>query len=467
MNISESVYQTSSDLSHCSVSFQDFIKNNPESLRRAHFKQVVDMSDFQGCRFQAWPVFIDGTTRKQLQFASQQVFKLITQVPRRMFQYDALKMSQYFEISQANMELILYGVDDPYLNNFISRGDFIFTHHDELKCIEFNMSSKLGGWEMDFMQPQYTNVPLISKFLKTQNITVKESCFFATLFFHFAKEGVSRLKSSFNNNMELNIAIAYSKLSAYEKTSIDDQLQMLFQQQLKLVDNRFTGNIFFCELGNLKPGHNGLMLDGKPVHVLLDLSDDRIPIQVMELVFLKKLLVFNGPVNWLMTNKLNLALLSTYQDSDIFSSSEREVIAKYIPWTRKMTPGKTKYEGRDILLEDFVLSHKDQLVIKPASGLGGENVCVGCYVSQEYWQGVVEEAFKQKYWQVQEYLESATYMFQKGDSGCCDHNAVWGLFVFGSTGYAGGFLRIQPVKEGNGVINYHQGAEETIIIEVE
>jgi hypothetical protein len=468
MNISEDIKQASSALSSCNGSFLDFITNNPDGLSRSHFKQVVELSNLQDCRFQAWPVFIDRDKRKQLQNASEQVFDLITQIPRRVFQYNAFKMSQYYEIPLDNMEMFLYGVDDTYLKNFISRGDFIFTQSGGLKCVEFNMTSNLGGWEMDLMQPKYANVPIISQFLKTHDVKVKKSRFFDTIFGHFVREGMTRLKDSFGNKMELNMAIAYPAMAVHEKTDFDNQLKMLFRRKLMEVDKRFTGDLFFCQQEHLEPGKDGLMLDGQRIHVLLELSNGRIPVQVMEKVFLHKLLVFNGPVSWLMTNKLNLALLSTYQDSDIFSAGEREIIAKYIPWTRKMTPGKSKYEGREVPLEEFVRSNKDRLVLKPASGIGGKGVCVGCYVSSEQWQGVVEEAFKKKNWLVQEYLESATYMFQKGDSGCCKHNAVWGLFVFGrSTGYAGGFLRLLPLDEGNGVINYHQGAEETIIIEVE
>jgi hypothetical protein len=467
MNISENIKQAGNALSNCSASFLDFIKNNPESLRRSQFNQVVEQRSFPGCHFQPWPVFIDKNTKSELQDASVQVFDLITKIPRRIFGYDILKMSQYYGISESDMELLLFGVDDNFLKNCLGRGDFIMTPSFGLKCIEYNIAGHLGGWEIDFMQPQYTQVPIISQFLSSHPVTVKESRFFATLFSHLAREGVTRLKDSFGNNKELNVAVGYPNLPSYERTNIDNHLQMLFRQELLKVDNRFTGNLLYCDLGRLESMHNGLMMDGKRIHVLLEMNHGTVPIKFMDQVRMQKLVLFNGPVTWLMTNKLNMALLSSHQDSELFSTQEREIIAKYIPWSRKLAPGATNYHGEKIVLEQFVFSHKDHLVLKPADGLGGDGVCLGSRVSQEHWQHQVEDALKQKNWLVQEYLESASYMFQQDDFGCSEHNTVWGLFVFGSTGYAGGFVRLLPVLDDSGVINVSQGAEKTIIIEVE
>ena len=63
-------------------------------------------------------------------------------------------------------------------------------------------------------------------------------------------------------------------------------------------------------------------------------------------------------------------------------------------------------------------------------------------------------------------MPSCPYLYQVGEQGCAPHHAVWGLFVFGSR-YNGGFVRMLPEKGNQGVINSHQGAEESIILEVE
>jgi hypothetical protein len=329
------------------------------------------------------------------------------------------------------------------------------------------MSSNLGGWEIDFMQPQYVQTPVISQFIKKENIHFKQSRFFSTLFWHIAREGITRLTHCFGTEKELNVAIGYPELPEYNDKNLDNLLLQLLRQEVKKVDPRFRANLFFCDINQLEPGDQGLLSNGKRIHVLLEQNNGKIPLWMMDFVNMQKLVIFNGPLGQFMTNKLSMALLSTHQDSDIFNNREREIIKKYIPWTRKTEPGTTTFAGKSIEMESFLLRHKDRLVLKPADGLGGVDVTLGKSVSPGQWKTQVENALKHRTWVVQEYLESSQYMLQHGEIGSHPYDAVWGLFVFGKTGYAGGFVRILPDKKGTGVINYHQGAEETLIIEVE
>jgi hypothetical protein len=468
MNISEKANQTAKSLSAHHASFLQFVVRNSEGLERSHFKQVTEQTAFLSHNFQPWPIFIDASTREELEHASVKVFQLMAEIPQRIFKDNSKTMSQYYGIPETDMDLMLFGVDIDYLKNCLGRGDYIMTSDSQLKCIEYNIVGNLGGWEIDFMMPQYTHVPVISKFLSNHGVRVKESRFFATLFSHFAREGIKRLKHSLAGKKELNVAIAFPKLSDTNTNhSIDIQLQMIYRGELAKLDPRFSGNLISCELGKLEPDQEGLMMDGKRIHVLLEMNNGGVSLPVMDLVNMDKLVVFNGPVTWLMSNKLNMALLSEHQDSDIFNKEEQDIIKKYIPWTRKTVPGQTDYHGESIQLEEFALQHREKLVLKPATGLGGEGVCIGRQSTADEWKNAVSEAINDKNWIIQDYYESATYMFQQGESGCNEHNAVWGLFVFGKSGYAGGFVRLLESINQSGVINVKQGAEKTILIEVE
>ena len=98
--------------------------------------------------------------------------------------------------------------------------------------------------------------------------------------------------------------------------------------------------------------------------------------------------------------------------------------------------------------------------------MGGEDVYIGCNTSAAIWKEIVKIASIRKKWLVQEYVESFSYLYQSGEVGCGEHNAVWGIYVFDSQ-YAGTFLRILLAKNRTGVINSRQGAEETPVFEVE
>jgi glutathionylspermidine synthase len=459
------VYSTHRDLSSCSARFLDFIKDNPESLRRSHYNELVLNKNFLG-HLQPWPVFINQETRRKIKDASIKIFDLIISIPRRFFRYDFHKMSQYYEMPQDYIEIYFYGVDDGYLKNLLGRGDFVFSPSGGIKCLEFNIGANLGGWELDLLGPLYENIPVIAKFLKENQVKIQPGQFFYTLLNHLIKGGLKQLSDSAAHQLELNAAIAFPQHTADENSSVQKMLQMLYKDILKQEDSRFKGDLFFCDIDWLKPGKDFLMLEDKKIRLLVEMNAGDIPIRIMNAAENGNLLVYCGPVTPIIGNKLNLALLSKHENSNIFSAEEREAIRKYIPWTRKITPGETTYKDQKVSLKSFIASNKDRLVIKPALGLGGERVYLGPSVQEEKWHVLVEKAFQEKNWVVQEYLEPQSYLFQHGEYGCVEHNVAWGFFVFGSR-YAGGWVRILPKTDGSRAINRMQGAEETIVLEVE
>jgi len=227
-----------------------------------------------------------------------------------------------------------------------------------------------------------------------------------------------------------------------------------------------NGDIFICDFEQLQWNRHSLMLRGKRIHVLIEMCYGEIPITFMELVRTGNLLLCNGPITRVMSNKLNLALLSQHQASDRFSVEERETIRKYIPWTRKIIPGETTYKGDKVTLEDFMISNRERLVIKPSRGYGGKGVSLGFNSPPNQWKQDVENAMQEKNQVVQEYVPSHWYLYQVGAQGCASREAVWGYFIFSSR-YAGGFVRIMPEADNKRVINAGQGAEESIVLEVD
>jgi uncharacterized circularly permuted ATP-grasp superfamily protein len=193
-----------------------------------------------------------------------------------------------------------------------------------------------------------------------------------------------------------------------------------------------------------------------------------IPAQFIYVSLMGNLIMFNGPITHLLSNKLNLALLSENEDTGAFTPGDREIIKKYIPWTRRLVPGEVTFGTGTFDMEDFLSSHREKLVIKPDRELGGIDIQVGKFTAAEQWEEAIGNAFRDKdrNWLVQEYVEPSTHLYQYSDDGYAEHQIIWGLFVFGST-YAGGFLRLIPKNEDRkGVINTHQGAEKTAILEV-
>jgi uncharacterized circularly permuted ATP-grasp superfamily protein len=88
----------------------------------------------------------------------------------------------------------------------------------------------------------------------------------------------------------------------------------------------------------------------------------------------------------LLHKKMSLALLSDDSYAALYTPPQRAAIAKHIPWTRKVREGHTTYAGKVIDLGDFIVAHRDRLVLKPNDEYGGKGVVLGWTIDQHEWE---------------------------------------------------------------------------------
>jgi hypothetical protein len=100
----------------------------------------------------------------------------------------------------------------------------------------------------------------------------------------------------------------------------------------------------------------------------------------------------------LLHKKMSLALLSDDQYSSLFSTRQLEAIDRHIPWTRRVTEGRSTKDGRDIRdLTEYILEHRQTLVLKPNDEYGGKGVVLGWTVDDGEWARVLANALEDSY----------------------------------------------------------------------
>lgn len=456
--ISDSIFKAHQRLSVTSSRFLHYIQNHPEALTRSHFDVLTS---FQGdyLNTQPWPTFINSSMEDECRRAAVSVFNLIKSIPGRIFSYDAARISQYYNIPLRQTQSLLFAVDDDFIQRLLGRGDFVFSPVSGLKCIEYNVQANLGGWEIDIMEDLYINVPVISSFLKEHGIGLKKNRFFEKFTAHLAAQAVNHFGRQPSG--ELNAAICFPSPVDYTGSPIAATLKQIYQHNLSRYDSKLKGDLIVSNASHFRTANGKLTCNGQEIHSIVEMDRGSVPAYVMEIVNQGDLLLYNGPVTRIMSNKLNIALLWENMDSGLFSKEEQDIIKTYIPWTRKITHDTAGY----------ILKNKDDLVLKPPEELGGKDVQVGRFCSQSEWEETLHKAVSAKNWVAQEWLDSYQYLYQAGEYGCVPHRSVWGFFVFANT-YAGGFVRLLPdstgssEKKGSGVINSHVGAEESMILVV-
>lgn len=449
-------------LSHCNVKFFEFVEQNPDSLVRSNFSSLVWD---ENTKLQPWPLFINRTRKKEMETATIRLCKLIKQIPLRIFNNNPDKISQYYKMPVDIVKMQLDTSDQGHIDQLMGRGDFVMSSSG-LKCIEFNVSSDLGGLEKPIWESMYINIPIISRFLEKYRVKINNTNSLTALLGGLIDIAIA------NGHQQKEINIAFV-VRGYREGWLEKEISYLsqsYQDVLGTKNRHLQGQIIFCEYHQLNTTTNGVYYEGKnvrvQVHILIELYAGMVMPDILEHFKKGNILLYNGPITRLLSSKLNLALLSEQKNSAIFNEEERKIIQAHIPWTRKIDIMDTTYKGTKIRLDDFILSNKDKLVIKPSEGAAGMGVYVGKNATNVQWQEAVIRAISRKNCLVQEYIESVPYLFQNGESGCVEYNVVWGGFLFGDE-YLGVWVRMLPVEDDKGIINAHQGAEETVVFEVE
>ncbi len=90
--------------------------------------------------------------------------------------------------------------------------------------------------------------------------------------------------------------------------------------------------------------------------------------------------------------KAFFAVLTDEKNAGYFSTEERELIQRHIPWTRVVADVKTEYDGEAIELLEYVRKNQKNLVMKPSDEYGGKGVTLGWEVEKKDWTTAIEQA---------------------------------------------------------------------------
>jgi hypothetical protein len=491
MNITTEIKRNHEKLSRRSVQFLDYVSRNPGSMNTGSYGKLAINN--KSHKLQSWPTFINPQARNEMARASLKLFEIIKSIPKRIFDNDYEKISAYYGIPLALVKYFLDGVTDESLDHLIARADFILTA-DGLKCLEYNVNTTIGGLvQIPVWESRYLSVPVISDFIKQNNVKILNRNSFVSLFEHLHEAALKRFP---DEQAEINIAVAIPNFIATSQSAssfMDVYFKAAYERVLKK-DKQFGGNLFICGFSQLAKMKDHITFKGKKkIHVVFEYGRGYVTPEILDVFLDGNVVLVNGPIASFLSTKLNLALISEKSGSGLFDKEEKAVIDKYLPWTRRvrMGEGSDRYSPGE--MKSYILENREDLVLKPLMGYGGENIFVGRYTSKEKWAEVLDEALKAgdwnevavgdtisqqswdeisdeslgiKSWVVQEFAGSATYLYQHGKNGYTEHDAVWGYYLFGNR-YCGSWVRAMPRTAGKGIINCHQGAQVSVVFEVD
>jgi uncharacterized circularly permuted ATP-grasp superfamily protein len=101
--------------------------------------------------------------------------------------------------------------------------------------------------------------------------------------------------------------------------------------------------------------------------------------------------------------KTFFAVLTDDRHQGLFDRTERELIRRHVPWTRRLTQSETTRDGQKIDLLSYVRAHREEMVVKPSDEYGGSGVTLGWETDASTWDRALERAVRapERAWIVQ------------------------------------------------------------------
>lgn len=457
-------------LSPAAAAFLEYAERVPEVFSRHKF-QAYEASPLIPYELHAWPTFVGGAVARQMREVAPALCRLIKRAPRRLLG-DAGRAAEFYGVSRARADAAfdaLARTDDA--RGGIGRGDFI---HDgtTFKCVEFNLTAGVGGWETAIHVQQVLAQPAMQRFAVEQRLRVRQP---RTLRDFFANI-VDTVRRDTDWEGECNIAILFTP-SILPAGPAAEQASRFFTAQLQeiLQPEGARGEVVMATYGAVEAGaDHRLTLRGKRLHAVVEYdARDRLAMagaayaeQAQAAFSARAVSLFNGPAQDVLDDKRNLALLWEHVASPALSEAEREVVRQNVPWSFRVERAHVERDGTRSFIPDLLASQRESWVLKPGRDYGGESVLLGASTPAAEWDTAVRKALDAGGWVVQERVHPTSFHTLGPDGTVVPHSLVWGLFVLGET-YGGHFLRQGPMQRGTGVVNVAQGAMVGALIELE
>ncbi|MFW6012137.1 MAG: hypothetical protein ACOC92_00335 [bacterium] len=448
------------ELSALDVDFRREALASARLLDRGTFQDLHRAAAAFQYQGQSWPTFVDRRLVKELERVSIDLSRVIRRLPEVVFNGDPARIARFYGLPDADLVGLVLAEPNG-IDGALSRGDFLLTG-DGFRCIEFNMTSSLGGWEAGLIAEMLLHVPEVAEFVAraAQPVTFTRTfrCIFEHLVSHAVQEGIP--------DDRIDTGLGHLGEVASADPGLESALRAEYRAALAASAPGFGGDVFFCDCRRIEERDGAIHHRGRRVHVLVELFANLDDPRIFRAFKRGRLALHNGPARGVLSDKRNLALLWEHRDSPRLQAEERRLIAESVPWTLRVVRGTVDVGGEECRLEEVLARRRERLVLKQGRSRGGEAVVLGKSTSPSRWDEVAREALEAEgEWVVQEALESKPYLYQHGAHGAAVHDLVWGPFVAGSA-YAGAILRAQPRGSGGGVVNLAHGATEGALLEV-
>ncbi|WDE09258.1 hypothetical protein SG34_031330 [Thalassomonas viridans] len=436
-----------------------------EGMRRhricAESDNLVDFMKTYEYDYGAWPMIISKARVAEFDAFIKVFPDMVYKAINSYFQGDSREFSRYFQSPALIYELL----QDAQIDNreLLNRYDTLYCGQ-VLKILEVNSGSNIGGWQLDYLHPQFSRI--LASYRQTRQWHLKQR--------HAVNAMLTALTDCITRTLP---ETSKGNILIYFQDDKDDGLKQLridlanLYQEIKPEHFPEGKIMYFSDCADISfTGQCRVKYRQETIDVLIMPEPDR-PIfpdnfcrQLIQSRLANRLIFPDSPLHTIIGNKHALALLHEEAVQQALSAEEVHMINRHVPWTAKMTREAVFWRGERWALRQLLIREQAAFVIKKSHSLQGRDVYVGRYLQPDAWLMHLDEVLGEGDWLAQEFCQADPVLMCDQASGLNLYRQVWGVFDINNA-YGGAFVRANPLDGGNGVINSANGATEFAVFE--
>ena len=374
--------------------FNDAVRRDVAAAREQWFRLLEAFSSrgitFGGAPMPTFlrPQFVDHDTWTTLTSSAIRLVRLAERVSQTAFGGSLEKLLDFLGAPEAHRRLLRLEPPGPDVS--LSRVDG-FIASGKIRFIEINSDAPAGFGYADRMTEVFARMPLVEQMSAVDPISVVGS----------VDALVAELKAQ--------ARVPDPRVAIVDLASVRTRPD---QEILREEFMRRGLTTLLADPRDLQVAGGRLVARGQPIDLVYrrTVISEVLAIEKDAPAFFeayaKGLAVFvNSFRCYLSEDKAFFAILTDERFSELLSPDERDFVAACVPWTRKVENRKTDWRGQTLDLLPWIEEHREELVLKPTHGYGGDNVTVGSSILERRWSSAIQTAVTQGGWIVQERVE--------------------------------------------------------------
>jgi uncharacterized circularly permuted ATP-grasp superfamily protein len=330
------------------------------------------------------PHFVGRASWEGLREGARWLVELAARVARRAFDGDTGRLCAFLGTPADEAEWVALDPGEPDV--VLSRVD-AFVTRDGPRFIEINSDAPAGFGYGDRMAAVFQELPLFRAFAQTRRVSYRPS----------APALVEAVRRAAKSNQPLIAIVDWADV----RTRGDQEI-------LREAFARAGLRCLLADPREMEVGAGRLWAGAAAVDVvyrrgvLSELLDRADAVRDFLRAYREGLAVFVNSLRCrLSENKAFFALLTDEAFAHLMTPAEAALVARAVPWTRRLEERRTLRGGREVDLVPHVIEQREGLVLKPAHGYGGRSVYVGSETDAAVWSDAVRAGLGEP-WVIQE-----------------------------------------------------------------